>query len=173
MGTIRFISRAGVVTLLLAGSSVFADDDKGYGMSEDKLRAAGERMRQTSQQMQKDIQERLESLRRERAALVARQSAERRQEAIRAQQQVEKDKAALAAVREAKQRDTLAVAQEKARIEVAARLAKVERARQSELKDKEEQEIALVRAQQKSLDAYKAGGKQQKLGTQTQFGVDL
>jgi hypothetical protein len=54
-----------------------------------------------------------------------------------------------------------------------ARATEIERARQAELKEKEEQEATLLRAQQESLDAYKAGTTKQKLGTQTQFGVDL
>ncbi len=141
--------------------------------SDDSLKAAGERMRQTGQQLQKDIQERLEKLRRERASLQARQVQERNDEAARARQQADKDKAALAAVKEARQRDALAAAQEKARKEAAARAAEAERLRQAELKDKEEQEAALERAQRESLDAYKAGAKERKLGSDTQFGVDL
>ncbi len=162
-----------VVALCLAASllsgSVRAESD----VSDDSLKAAGERMRQTGQQLQKDIQERLERLRRERAALQSRQAEERDAEARRARQQAEKDRAALAAVKEARQREALAAAQEKARKEAAARAAESELRRQAELKEKEEQEAALERAQRESLNAYKAGAKERKLGSDTQFGVDL
>jgi colicin import membrane protein len=153
---------------LLAGG-VHAQSDA----SDDSLKAASERMRQTGQQLQKDIHERLEKLRRERATLQARQAEERDEEAARERQQADKDKAALAAVKEARQRDALAAAQEKARKEAAARAAEAERLRQAALKEKEDQEAALERAQQESLDAYKAGAKERTLGSDTQFGVDL
>lgn len=153
---------------LLAGS-VHAQSD----VSDDSLKAASERIRQTGQQLQQDIHERLEKLRRERAALQARQAEERSNEAVREREQAEKDKAALAAVKEARQREALAAAQEKARREAAARAAEAERLRQAELKEKEEQEAALERAQRESLDAYKAGAKERILGSDTQFGVDL
>lgn len=142
-------------------------------VSDQDLKAVGERIRQTGHQMQKEIQEKLERLRKERAALVARQAAERKQETERANQQAEKDRAALAAAKEARQREALLAAQDKARREAAERAAELERAHQAELKAKEEEEAALERAQKESLDAYKAGAKQQKLGTQPQFGVDL
>lgn len=153
--------------LLTVGAQADAD------LSDESLKAASERMRQTGQQLQKDIQERLERLRRERAALQSRQTEERSNEMERARQQAEKDKAALAAVKEARQREALAAAQEKARKEAAARAAEAERLRAAELKEKEEQEAALERAQRESLDAYKAGAKERKLGSDTQFGVDL
>ena len=153
---------------LLAGS-VHAQSE----VSDDSLKAAGERMRHTGQKLQKDIQERLEKLRRERAALQARQAQERDEEAARERQQADKDKAALAAVKEARQREARAAAQEKARKEAAARAAEAERLRQTALKEQEDQEAALERAQRESLDAYKAGAKERTLGSDTQFGVDL
>lgn len=162
-----------VVALCLAASLLAGGVRAESDVSDDSLKAAGERMRQTGQQLQKDIQERLERLRRERAALQARQAEERNAEAQRARQQADKDRAALAAVKEARQREALAAAQEKARKEAAARAAEAELRRQAELKDKEEQEAALERAQRESLDAYKAGAKERKLGSDTQFGVDL
>lgn len=175
MKVIRAIPLAAgcLAALLLAASGVRAEGGETSAMSDDGLKAAGERIRQTGQQMQKDIQEKLERLRKERAALVARQAAERKQEAERAAQQAEKDRAALAAAKEARQREALLAAQEKARREAAERAAELERAHQAEMKSKEEEEAALERAQKESLDAYKAGAKQQKLGTQPQFGVDL
>ena len=155
--------------LLHVGGSAYAETD----VSDESLKATGERMRHTAQELQQDIQVRLQRLRKERAALEAKQAAERRREAERAQQQAEKEQAALAAVKEAKQRDAIAAAQEKARREASVRVAEAERKRQAELREKLDQEAALERAQQESLDAYKAGAKKQTLGTQTQFGVDL
>ncbi len=160
-----------LAVLLCAGNGALAETS--IGLSDGELKATGERMRQTAQQMQKDISDRLQHLRSERAALEAKQAAERRQEAIRAQQQAEKDKAALVATREAKQRETLAAQQESARKAAAARVAEDERKRQAELQEKQNQEAALVRAQRESLDAYKAGSKKRKLGSEPQFGVDL
>lgn len=158
---------------LAASDSLHAQSGDSADVSDDSLKAASERMRQTSQQMQKDIQERLDKLRLERAALQARQAAERRQESEQAARQAEKDRAALAAIKEAKQREALAAAQAQARQEATARAAEAERLRQAALKAKEEEEAALERAQRESLDTYKAGTRQNRLGTQTQFGVDL
>ena len=171
--------RPSIVTVALltawfpTAGSVFAADATSSATSRDDLNAASERIRDTGHQMQKDIQEKLRQVRAQRAVLEARQAAERKQEAERAKQQADKDRAALAAIKEAKQREALAAAQEKARREAVARATEIERARQAELKEKEEQEATLLRAQQESLDAYKAGTTKQKLGTQTQFGVDL
>lgn len=162
-----------LAALLLTANGARAEGSDAAAISDDNLKAAGERIRQTGQLLQKDIQDKLERLRRERAALVTRQAAERKQEAERAHQQAEKDRAALAAIKEARQREALQAAQEKARQEAAERAAELERIHQAELKAKEEEEAALERAQKESLDAYKAGAKQQKLGTQPQFGVDL
>lgn len=156
-----------------AAGSVFAADAISSATSGDDLNAASERIRETGRLMQKDIQEKLRQVRAQRAVLEARQAAERKQEAERAKRQAETDRAALAAIKEAKQHEALVAAQEKARRERVARAAEIERARQAELKEKDVQEAALVRAQQESLDAYKAGATKQKLGTQTQFGVDL
>lgn len=153
-----------------AGSVCAADATSPAG---DDLNAASERIRETGRQMQKDIQDKLRQVRAQRAVLEARQAAERKQEAERAKQQADKDRAALAAIKEAKQREVLAATQEKARREAAARAAELEQARLAELKEKEDEEAALERAQKASLDAYKANSKQQKLGTQAQFGVDL
>lgn len=165
---------AGCLAALLFGAgSVLAQTGTTDAVSEENLKAAGERMRQTSLQLQQDIQQRLQRLRSERAALVARQEAERREEAERLQRQADQDRAALAAIKETKQRSAFAAAREKARKEAAARAADAERQRQAELKEKDDQEAALARAQQESLDAYKAGAKKQKLGSETQFGVDL
>lgn len=158
---------------LPVAGSVFAADANSPANSGDDLNAASERIRETGRQMQKDIQDRLRQVRAQRAVLEARQAAERKQEAERDKQQAEKDRAALASIKEAKQREALAATQEKARREAVTRAAEIERARQAELKEKEEQEATLLRAQQESLDAYKAGATKQKLGTQTQFGVDL
>jgi|APFre7841882724_1041349.scaffolds.fasta_scaffold00047_14 hypothetical protein len=158
-----------LTVLLHVSGSAYAETD----VSDESLKATGERMRQTAQELQQDIQGRLQRLRKERAALEAKQAAERKQEAERARQQAEKEQATLAAVKEAKQRDALAAAQEKARRETSVRVAEAERKRQAELREKLDQETALERAQQESLDAYKAGTKKQTLGTQTQFGVDL
>jgi hypothetical protein len=158
---------------LPVAGSVFAADANSPANSGDDLNAASERIRETGRQMQKDIQDRLRQVRAQRAVLEARQAAERKQETERDKQQAEKDRAALASIKEAKQREALAAAQEKARKEATARAAETERMRQAELKEKEEQEATLLRAQQESLDAYKAGSKQQKLGTQAQFGVDI
>lgn len=167
------IAAAILAALLVTANGARAEGSDTPDVSGDGLKAASERIRQTGQQLQKDIQEKLEQLRKERAALVARQAAERRQEAEHARQQAEKDRAALAATREARQREALQASQEKARREAAERAAELERIHQAELKAKEDEEAALVRAQKESLDAYKAGTKQQKLGTQPQFGVDL
>ena len=153
-----------------AAGSVFAADAIS---SADDLNAASERIRDTGRQMQKDIQDKLRQVRAQRAVLEARQAAERKQEAERAKQQAEKDRAALAAIKEAKQREALLASQEKARREAAARAAELEQTRLAELREKEDEEAALERAQKESLDAYKANSKQQKLGTQAQFGVDL
>lgn len=171
--------RPSIVTVALfaawlqTAGSVFAADAISSAPAGDDLNAASERIRETGRQMQKDIQDKLRQVRAQRAVLEARQAAERKQEAERAKQQAERDRAALAAIKEAKQREALVAAQEKARKEAMARAAEIERARQAELKEKDEQEAALIRAQQESLDAYKAGATKQKLGTQTQFGVDL
>lgn len=162
-----------VATLCLAACLMTGGVRAESDVSDDSLKAAGERIRETGQQLQKDIQERLERLRRERAVLQSRQTEERNIEATRARQQADKDKAALAAVKEARQREALAATQDKARKEAAARTAEAERLRQAELQDKQEQEAALERAQRESLDAYKAGAKERKLGSDTQFGVDL
>jgi hypothetical protein len=160
---------------LLAGGNICAAESgtPSDTLSDDALKATSERIRQTGQQMQRDIQEKLERLRKERAALVARQAAERKQETERARQQAEKDRAALAAAKESKQREALLASQEKARREAAVRAAELEQTRLAALKEKEDEEAALERAQKESLDAYKAGSKQQKLGTQAQFGVDI
>jgi chromosome segregation ATPase len=175
MKTFRSIpfAAACLAALLQVGSGAHAETDPAAGVSDSDLKATGERMRQTVQQLQKDIQQRLERLRSERATLQSKQAAERKRETERAAQQDEKDRAALAAVKAARQREELAAAQEKARREAAARAAEAERRLQSELKAKEDEEAALERAQQESLDAYKAGTRKNKLGTQTQFGVDL
>lgn len=171
--------RPSIVTVALLAAwfptagSVFAADAISSATSGDELNAASERIRDTGRQMQKDIQEKLRQVRAQRAVLEARQAAERKQEAEHARQQAEKDRAALTATRESKQREALLASQEKARREAAARAAELEQTRLAELKEKEDEEAALERAQKESLDAYKAGSKQQKLGTQAQFGVDL
>ena len=171
--------RPSIVTVALltawfpTAGSVFAADATSSATSRDDLNAASERIRDTGHQMQKDIQEKLRQVRAQRAVLEARQAAERKQEAERAKQQADKDRAALAAIKEAKQREALLASQEKARREAAARAVELEQTRLAELKEKEDEEAALERAQKASLDAYKANSKQQKLGTQAQFGVDL
>ena len=175
MKTIRStpLSAAFLAAFLLASNGAQAEGGDASNISDESLKAASERIRHTGQQMQKDIQEKLERLRKERAALVARQAAERKQETERARQQAEKDRAALTAAKESKQREALLASQEKARREAAVRAAELEQTRLAELKEKEDEEAALERAQKESLDAYKAGSKQQKLGTQAQFGVDI
>lgn len=160
-------------TVILLPAAALSQSPQMNGVTGEDLKAASERIRETGLQMQKDIQERLQKIRRERIALANRQTLERRQEAEHEQRQAEIDKAALAATRETKQREALAAAQEKARRENATRLAELERVRQIELKEKADQEAELERAQQESLDSYKAGSKKQKLGSEAQFGIDL
>ncbi len=160
-------------TVILLPAPALAQSPPMNGLTGEDLKAASERIRETGLQMQKDIQERLQKIRRERIALADKQALERRQEAEREQRQAEIDKAALAATKEAKQREALAAAQDKARRENAARLAQLERVRQAQLKEKADQEAELERAQQESLDSYKAGSKKQKLGSEAQFGIDL
>ncbi len=164
--------------LPLAGSALAAGDgnagnkDKPASVSGDDLKAAGERIRETGKKLQSDIQEAMRKARAQRAALEARQAAERKNEAERAHQQAARDAAALAAAKEAKQRQALEAAQAQARKDAEAHAAKAEREREAVLKTQRVLEEKLAREQKAKDAASKAGGKP-KLGEETKFGVDI
>lgn len=156
-----------------AESGKTPNNDASTPLSDGDLKAVGERIRQTGHQMQTDIREALKKARAQRAALEARQIAERKKEAERARQQAARDAAALAAAKEAKERQALEAAQAQARKEAAERAARVERERQAALQAQRELEEKLAREQAAKDKTLKNPKKKTKLGEDTQFGVDI
>jgi hypothetical protein len=137
-------------------------------LSDEALKAASERIRQTGHNLQEDIQQGLRKARAQRAALEARQDAERKQDAERSRQQAARDAAALAAAKEAKQRQALEAAQALARKKAEESAARAERERQAAAKAQREMEEKLAREQQS-----KAAADKPNLGGETKFGVDI
>lgn len=167
-------SRAAVLLLaiaLLTGGSAWAAEGTAAHdpLSDKELKAAGERIRQTGQNIQADIQQAQRKARAERAVLEARQAAERKQEAERARQRAAQDAAELAAAKEVRQRQALVAAQAKARKDAEERAAKAESERLAAIKAQREREDKLAREQQ----AAKAKADKPKLGGDTKFGVDI
>jgi NADH dehydrogenase [ubiquinone] 1 alpha subcomplex assembly factor 7 len=167
-------SRAAVLLMAIAwltGGNAWAAEGPAADdpLSDKALKAAGERIRQTGQDLQADIQQALRKARAERVALEARQAAERKKEEQRARQRAAQDAAELAAAKEARQRQALAVAQAKARKEAEERAAKAESERLAAIKAQRELEDKLAREQQ----ATKAKADKPKLGDDTKFGVDI
>jgi len=166
--------------LPLAGSALAAESGKPTSkgtpasVSDDDLKAAGERIRETGQKLQADIQEALRKARAQSAALEAKQAAERKNEAEKARQQAARDAVALAATKEAKQRQALEAAQALARKEAEERAAKAEQERLAAVKAQRELEDKLAREQQAAKEkASKASNGKSKLGEETNFGVDI
>jgi hypothetical protein len=138
-------------------------------LSDEALKAASDRIRQTGHNLQEDIQQALRKARAQRAALEARQDAERKQEAERSRQQAARDAAALAAAKEARQRQALEATQAQARKKAEESAARAEHERQAAAKAQREMEEKLAREQQ----AAKAAADKPKLGGETKFGVDI
>lgn len=164
-----------LAVVLQAGAATFAAESvtppvKGTPdpLSDEALKAASERIRQTGQNLQEDIQQALRKARAQRAALEAQQEAERKQDAERARQQAARDAAALAAAKEAKQRQALEAAQVLARKKAEESAARAERERQAAAKAQREMEEKLAREQQS-----KAAADKPNLGGETKFGVDI
>lgn len=165
-----------LAVMLQAGGATYAAESitppaKGTPapLSDEDLKAASERIRQTGHNLQEDIQQALRKARTQRAALEARQEAERTQEAERSRQQAARDAAALAAAKEAKQRQALEAAQALARKKADESAARAEHERQAAARAQREKEEKLAREQQ----AAKAAADKPKLGGETKFGVDL
>lgn len=166
--------------LPLAGSALAAEGGKSTNkgtaasVSDDDLKAAGDRIRETGQKLQADIQEALRKARAQRAALEAQQAAERKQEAEKARQQAARDAAELAAAKEAKQRQALLAAQVQARKDAEERAAKAEQERLAAVKAQRELEAKLAREQQALKEkASNASNGKSKLGEEANFGVDI
>lgn len=134
-------------------------------LSDEALKAASERIRQTGHNLQEDIQQGLRKARAQRAALEARQEADRKQDTERSRQQAARD----AAAKEAKQRHALEAAQVLARKKAEESAARAERERQAAAKAQREMEEKLAREQ----EAAKAATDKPKLGGETKFGVDI
>lgn len=158
------------IALLAGGNAWAAENTEAHDpLSDNELKATSERIRQTGQKIQADIQQALRKARAERAVLEAKQAAERKQEAARARQRAAQDAAELAAAKEARQRQALEAAQAKARKEAEERAAKAESERLAAIKAQRELEDKLAREQQ----AAKAKAGKPKLGGDTKFGVDI
>lgn len=164
---LAILLQAGGITYAAEGGTPSANKTPAP-LSEADMKAAGERIRQTGQKLQEDIQETLRKARAQRAALEAKHEAERKQEAERARQQAARDAAALAAAKEARQRQALEAAQAQARKKAEESAAQAERERQAAAKAQREREEKLAREQ-----AAKANAGKPKLGGETKFGVDI
>jgi hypothetical protein len=164
-----------IAWLSLSGNSIAAGNETGdaaaNASSQEALDAASERIRQTGAQIKADIAAMRET-RRQRAALEAKQEAERRKEAERAREQAQKDAAQLAAAKEAKQRQSIEAALAQARKEAEERAAKAERERQAAIDANRALEEKLAKELAAKEKAYEeAGGN--KLGQDLNFGVDI
>lgn len=166
--------------LPLAGSALAAEGGKATNkgtsasVSDDDLKAAGDRIRETGQKLQADIQEALRKARAQRAVLEAKQAAERKQEAEKARQQAARDAAELAAAKEAKQRQVLLAAQAQAKKEAEERAAKAEQERLAAVKVQRELEAKLAREHQAVKEkSSKSSSGTSKLGEEASFGVDI